>query len=206
MAKNKINVENGIYDAKQLGVPKTLLLGVQHLFAMFGATVLVPILTGLSVSSTLLFAGIGTLLFHLLTKGRIPAFLGSSFAFLGGYFAVNAWAEQYGVSDPKTLLPYACLGVAFAGLVYLLMSGLIKIFGAKKIMRFFPPIVTGPIIIAIGLTLSGSAITNCQSNWLIAIVAIAIIVICNVFGKGMIKIIPIILGVVGSCIFAVIYT
>ncbi len=204
MAKNKINVENGIYDAKQLGVPKTLLLGVQHLFAMFGATVLVPILTGLSVSSTLLFAGIGTLLFHLLTKGRIPAFLGSSFAFLGGYFAVNAWAEQYGVSDPKTLLPYACLGVAFAGLVYLLMSGLIKIFGAKKIMRFFPPIVTGPIIIAIGLTLSGSAITNCQSNWLIAIVAIAIIVICNVFGKGMIKIIPIILGVVGSCIFAVI--
>ena len=102
MAKNKINVENGIYDAKQLGVPKTLLLGVQHLFAMFGATVLVPILTGLSVSSTLLFAGIGTLLFHLLTKGRIPAFLGSSFAFLGGYFAINAWAEQYGVSDPKT--------------------------------------------------------------------------------------------------------
>ncbi|HAW16223.1 MAG TPA: ABC transporter permease, partial [Clostridiales bacterium] len=164
--------------------------------AMFGATVLVPALTGLSVSSTLLFAGLGTLLFHLLTKGKVPAFLGSSFAFLGGYFAIAPNGE-------KELLPYACLGVACAGVLYLVLAALIKAFGQKKVMRFFPPIVTGPIIIAIGLTLSSSAIDNCKQSWIVALIAIFVVVICNIYGKGMIKIVPIILGVIASYISAV---
>lgn len=200
----KNQFENGIYDARTLGTGKMLLLGLQHMFAMFGATVLVPALTGLSVSSTLLFAGLGTLLFHCLTKFKVPAFLGSSFAFLGGYFAVTAWAEKADVADPMTLLPYACFGVACAGILYLVLSGLIKLFGASKVMRFFPPIVTGPIIIAIGLTLSGSAIGNCSANWWVALAAILVVIICNIWGKGMIKIIPIILGVLGSVLVAVI--
>ena len=187
---------DAIYDVKELGTAKVLVLGAQHLFAMFGATVLVPILTGLDVSTTLLFAGIGTLLFHALTKGKVPAFLGSSFAFLGGYAAIAPLLED-GSSNVE-MIPYACFGVACAGLLYLLMAWLIKIFSAKKIMRFFPPIVTGPIIIAIGLTLSQSAIDNCAANWLVALVAIAVVIICNIYGKGMIKIIPILLGVIAS--------
>lgn len=187
---------DAIYDVKELGTAKVLVLGAQHLFAMFGATVLVPILTGLDVSTTLLFAGIGTLLFHALTKGKVPAFLGSSFAFLGGYAAIAPLLED-GSSNVE-MIPYACFGVACAGILYLLMAWLIKIFSAKKIMRFFPPIVTGPIIIAIGLTLSQSAIDNCAANWLVALVAIAVVIICNIYGKGMIKIIPILLGVIAS--------
>ena len=191
----------GIYDARTLGKPRMLLLGFQHMFAMFGATVLVPALTGLSVSATLLFAGLGTLLFHLLTKMKVPAFLGSSFAFIGGYAAVVAIGAGYGL-DQTASLPYACIGVFFAGLIYLILAALIKVFGIKKVMRFFPPVVTGPIIIAIGLTLSGSALNNCQSNWWIALLATAIIVVCNIWGKNMIKIIPVLLGVVGSYVVA----
>ena len=179
-------------------VPKTLLLGFQHLFAMFGATVLVPVLTGLNVSSTLLFAGLGTLLFHFITKGQVPAFLGSSFAFLGGYFALAALPVPEGAS----WIPYAGLGVFCAGLLYVIVSQLFRVFGASKVMRFFPPIVTGPIIICIGMTLANSAINNCDDNWLIAIVAVAVVVVCNIWGKGMIKIIPILLGVVASYVFA----
>ena len=192
-----------IYDAKALGAPKVLVLGVQHMFAMFGATILVPMLTGLDVSTTLLFAGLGTLLFHLLTKGRVPAFLGSSFAFLGGFATVaNLDSGIFADMTYGEKLPYACFGVACAGLVYLLLSLLIKIFGTGKVMRFFPPIVTGPIIIAIGLTLSQSAIDNCSGDWLIAIVAIALVIICNIWGKGMVKIVPIIIGVIGSYVLA----
>lgn len=201
MSKKVFDLGDGIYDAKKLGYPRMAVLGIQHMFAMFGATVLVPALTGLSVSATLLFAGLGTLLFHFLAKGKIPAFLGSSFAFIGGYTAITTLAD--GSSD-YSLLPYACFGVACAGLLYLVLAALIKAFGAKKVMRFFPPIVTGPIIIAIGLTLSSSAIQNCSTNWLIAVIAIAIIIICNIWGKGMIKIIPIMLGVLGSSAVAVI--
>ena len=193
----------GIYDAKSLGVPKVLILGLQHMFAMFGATILVPMLTGLDVSTTLLFAGLGTLLFHLLTKGKVPAFLGSSFAFLGGYAAIAPMVDAAGDGlDNSALLPYACFGVACSGLLYLLLSLLIKLFGASKVMRFFPPIVTGPIIIAIGLTLSQSAIDNCSADWLIAVVAIARVIVCNIWGKGMIKIVPIIIGVIGSYLLA----
>ncbi|MBQ4558995.1 MAG: uracil-xanthine permease [Tyzzerella sp.] len=191
----------GIYDVKQLGAGKTIVLGLQHLFAMFGATVLVPLLTGLDVSTTLLFAGLGTLLFHLVTKGKVPAFLGSSFAFLGGYFAIAPILED-GSSNVETI-PYACFGVACAGLLYLVLAALIKLFSAGKIMKFFPPIVTGPIIIAIGLTLSQSAIDNCSSNWPIALVAIIAVIICNIFGKGMVKIVPILIGVAASYIVAI---
>ena len=190
-----------IYDARQLGGGKMLTLGLQHMFAMFGATVLVPVITGLSMSATLLFAGLGTLIFHLCTKLKVPAFLGSSFAFLGGYATVVQMGMAGGLTQAQAL-PYACIGVFCAGLIYFILAGLFAIFGAKKVMRFFPPIVTGPIIIAIGLILSGSAINNCNQNWWIAILAIAIIIVCNIWGKGMIKIIPILLGVLGSYIVA----
>lgn len=204
MSNANENITQGIYHArKELGTPKTLLLGFQHMFAMFGATVLVPSLTGLSVSATLLFAGLGTLLFHLITKRKVPAFLGSSFAFLGGYSAIAPHFDDAGaVLDNSSLLPYACFGVAIAGLIYLILAALIKGFGANKVMKFFPPVVTGPIIIAIGLTLSAGAITNCSTNWIIALAAILTVIICNIWGKKMIKIIPVLLGVVVSYVLA----
>lgn len=207
MKKEKVVIgDAGIYDARQLGVGKMLILGVQHLFAMFGATVLVPLLTGLDVASTLLFAGLGTLLFHLITKGKVPAFLGSSFAFLGGYAGVTVLAGTEGYENFTTaqMLPYACLGVACAGLVYLILAALIKLVGVNRVMKFFPPVVTGPIIIAIGLGLAGSAVGNCTTNWLVALIALGIIIVFNIWGKGMAKIIPILLGVLGSCLVAVI--
>lgn len=191
------NLNDGIYDAKQLGAGKVIILGLQHLFAMFGATVLVPLLTGLDVSTTLLFAGLGTLFFHLVTKMKVPAFLGSSFAFLGGYFAIAPMKD--GASNVE-MIPYACFGVACAGVIYLILAALIKLFSAKRVMKFFPPIVTGPIIIAIGLTLSQSAIDNCSANWWVALAALVTIVICNIFGKGLIKIAPILIGVIVSYI------
>ena len=194
-----------VYDVKTLGTTKTLVLGLQQLFAMFGATVLVPAITGLNVSTTLLFAGLGTLLFHLVTGRKVPAFLGSSFAFLGGYAAIAPTVDEAGNAiSNAALLPYACAGVAVAGLVYLILAAFFKAFGAKKVMRFFPPIVTGPIIICIGMTLAGSAITNCHTNWIVALAAIAVVVICNIWGKGMIKIVPILLGVVASYLVAMI--
>lgn len=202
MAKTKIKIgKDGIYDARQLGAPKMILLGFQHMFAMFGATVTVPLLTGLSISTTLLFAGLGTLLFHCLTKFKVPAFLGSSFAFIGGYLAVAPLNKDG--SGNKEMLPYACLGVACAGLLYLVVAALIKAVGVNRVMKLFPPVVTGPIIMAIGLGLAPSAVTNCSSNWWLAIVALALVIIFNIFGKGMIKIIPILLGIVGAYIVAV---
>ncbi|MGN0776182.1 MAG: uracil-xanthine permease family protein [Candidatus Ventricola sp.] len=185
----------GIRDARQLGVPKMLILGLQHMFAMFGATVLVPALTGLSVSATLLFAGLGTLLFHFLVKGKVPAFLGSSFAFLAGYAAIAPNGEA-------ALLPYACVGVACSALLYLVLAALVKSFGTQKVMSFFPPVVTGPIIICIGMTLANSAINNCTGNWAVALLAIVTVVVFNIWGKGMLKIIPILLGVLVSYVFA----
>ncbi|MBO4417892.1 MAG: uracil-xanthine permease [Bacteroidales bacterium] len=193
--------DQAIYDARKLGKGRMMTLGLQHMFAMFGATVLVPVITGLSMSATLLFAGLGTLIFHLCTQFKVPAFLGSSFAFLGGYATVVQLGMAGGLTQAQAL-PYACIGVFCAGLIYFILAGLFSAFGAKKVMRFFPPIVTGPIIIAIGLILAGSAINNCNQNWWIALLAIVIIVICNIWGKGMIKIIPILLGVLGSYIVA----
>ena len=199
-----------IYDARQLGTPRMLVLGLQHMFAMFGATVLVPILVQgyglpLSIQTTLLFAGLGTLLFHVCTKLKVPAFLGSSFAYLGGFETVAKLdSGKYAAMSGNEKLAYALGGIVIAGLLYLVLALLFKLLGAKKVMRYFPPIVTGPMIIMIGLNLSGSAINNASTCWWLALVAMAIIVVANIWGKGMIKIIPILLGVVGSYIVAVI--
>lgn len=200
MSNNPLN-DGAVYDARLLGKHKMLALGLQHMFAMFGATVLVPAITGLSVSATLLFAGLGTLLFHAITRFKVPAFLGSSFAFIGGYATVTEMGTAQGFTTAEAL-PYACVGVFFAGLLYFVLAGLFAMFGARRVMRYFPPIVTGPIIISIGLILSGSAITNCMANWWIALLAIAIIIVANIWGRGMVRIVPILLGVVGSYVVA----
>lgn len=201
-----------IRDASMLGVPKMLLLGLQHMFAMFGATILVPILVNsyfesssqvLSVQVTLFCAGIGTLFFHLCSKFKVPAFLGSSFAFLGGFATVaNLDSGMYANMPDIEKLQYACGGIVVAGLLYLILALIIKLAGVKRVMRFLPPVVTGPIIICIGLSLAPSAVSNASTNWLIALVALAVIIIFNIWGKGMFKIIPILLGVVISYAFA----
>lgn len=196
-----MNNQGPIRDARTLGVPKMLILGLQHMFAMFGATVLVPILVQgyglpLSIQTTLFFAGIGTLFFHVCTKLKIPAFLGSSFAYLGGFSAVAELDSGiYAGMTGEEKLPYALGGIVVAGLLYLVLAGLIKLVGVHKVMRFLPPVVTGPIIILIGLSLAPSAINNASTNWWLAILSIAVIVAANIWGRGMIKIIPILLGV-----------
>lgn len=201
---SNMNATDAIHDARQLGKGRMLVLGFQHMFAMFGATILVPTITGLSVSATLLFAGIGTLLFHWFTKFKVPAFLGSSFAFLGGYATVVAMGEGLGMTQAEAL-PYACVGVAASGLLYFVLAACIKAFGVKRIMRLFPPVVTGPIIISIGLILAGTAISSILTNWWVAVVAILVVVVCNIWGKGMIKIIPILLGVIASYVLAALF-
>lgn len=198
--------KDAIRDARTLGVPKMLLLGLQHMFAMFGATILVPILVnsyfegeGLSVQVTLICAGLGTLFFHLCTKLKVPAFLGSSFAFLGGFSTIAQL--DTGVFADMTMgekLPYACGGIVVAGALYLILALVIKVVGVKKVMRFLPPVVTGPIIICIGLSLAPSAVSNASTNWILALIALAVIIIFNIWGKGMFRIIPILLGVVIS--------
>ena len=199
-----------IRDARTLGLPKMLILGLQHMFAMFGATVLVPILVQgyglpLSIQTTLFFAGIGTLFFHFCTRLKVPAFLGSSFAYLGGFAAVAALdTGKYAGMDPAVKLQYACGGIVVAGLLYVILAAIIKVVGVRRVMRFLPPVVTGPIIILIGLNLAPSAVTNASTCWWLAIVAMAIIIVANIWGKGMVKIIPILLGVVGSYIIAAI--
>ena len=199
-----------IRDARTLGLPKMLILGLQHMFAMFGATVLVPILVQgyglpLSIQTTLFFAGIGTLFFHFCTRLKVPAFLGSSFAYLGGFAAVAALdTGKYAGMDPAVKLQYACGGIVVAGLLYVILAAIIKVVGVRRVMRFLPPVVTGPIIILIGLNLAPSAVTNASTCWWLAIVAMAIIIVANIWGKGMVKIIPILLGVVGAYIIAVI--
>lgn len=190
-----------VRDARALGVSKMLLLGLQHMFAMFGATVLVPIIVSgyglpLSIQTTLLFAGLGTLLFHACTKFKVPAFLGSSFAFLGGFAAVAELnTGKYAGMTGAEKLPYALGGVVVAGLLYLVLALLFKVVGPYKVMRYFPPVVTGPIIILIGLILAPTAVTNASTNWPLALLAIATIICFNIWGKGMLKIIPILLGV-----------
>lgn len=199
----KFRVE-GIYDARSLGIPQMLILGLQHMFAMFGATILVPILVntyfhgeGLSIQVTLFCAGFGTLLFHVLTKMKVPAFLGSSFAFLGGFSTVaNLNTGIFADMSYGEKLPYACGGVFVAGLLYLVLALIIKLIGVKRVMRFLPPVVTGPIIICIGLSLAPSAIGNASQNWPLALIALATVIIFNIWGAGMFKIIPILMGIV----------
>ncbi|MEG1810518.1 MAG: solute carrier family 23 protein [Clostridia bacterium] len=188
----------GVHDGfKELGAGKMAVLGIQHVFAMFGATVLVPLLTGLSVAVTLFCAGIGTILFYFITKRKVPIFLGSSFAFLAAFATITRNAD--GVLMPE-LLPYATGGVVCAGAVYVVLALLFQVFGAKKIMKLFPPVVTGPIIILIGLILAPVGLINASSNWILAIVAIALIIIANIYGKGMVKILPLLIGIFGSYI------
>lgn len=170
-------VSDAIYDASSLGRPRMFVLGLQHMFAMFGATVLVPVLTGLSVSATLLFAGIGTLLFHFLSRGKVPAFFGL-------IVCLYCRLCRHRANGEAELLPYACLGVACTGLLYPVLAALFRAFGAKRVMRFFPPMVTGPIVISIGLILASSAIANCQTNWLVAVIAVAVIIICNIWAAA----------------------
>ena len=215
----KTQNQKAVRDARQLGIPKMLILGIQHMFAMFGATILVPILVagyfqsacnepltrGLTVSVTLFCAGIGTLIFHICSKFKVPAFLGSSFAFLGGFYTVaNLNTGIYADMSANDKAAYACGGIVIAGLFYLIVALIFKIVGVNRVMRFLPPVVTGPIIICIGLSLASSAINNASTNWLLAFVALAVIVIFNICGKGMFKIIPILMGVVISYVFALI--
>lgn len=213
------NQDGVIRDAKKLGIVKMLILGLQHMFAMFGATILVPIIVmgafseacgepitrGLTVSVTLFCAGFGTLLFHVCSKMQVPAFLGSSFAFLGGFSAVAALKDgMYANMGANEKVAYACGGIVVAGLLYLIMAGIIKLIGVKRVMRFLPPVVTGPIIICIGLGLAGTAIDSAEKQWAIALVALATIIIFNIWGKGMFRIIPILMGVVVAYVFAVV--
>jgi uracil permease len=208
-----MNQKTAIRDARELGLPKMMLLGLQHMFAMFGATILVPILVnsyfkgqGLNIQVTLFCAGAGTLFFHLVSKRKVPAFLGSSFAFLGGYAAVASL--NTGIYKNMTMaekLPYANGGIVIAGLLYVVLALIVKIVGVKKVMRFLPPVVTGPMIICIGLSLAPSAVTNASKNWILALVAFGVVVAFNIWGKGMFKIIPILMGVAISYVCAVLF-
>lgn len=213
------NNQTIVRDARKLGIPKMLILGIQHMFAMFGATILVPILVagyfqtacnepltrGLTVSVTLFCAGGGTLIFHVCSKLKVPAFLGSSFAFLGGFYTVaNLNSGMYAGMGANEKAAYACGGIVVAGVLYLVAALIFKLVGVNRVMRFLPPVVTGPIIICIGLSLASSAISNASTNWLLAIVALAVIIVFNIWGKGMFKIIPILMGVVISYVFALI--
>ena len=215
------NNNGAIRDAKALGTPKMLILGLQHMFAMFGATILVPILVnsyfqeatgepltrGLTVSITLFCAGVGTLLFHVCAMMKVPAFLGSSFAFLGGFATVaNLQSGKFAEMGANEKVAYACGGIVIAGLLYLILAAIIKVVGVKRVMRFLPPIVTGPVIICIGLSLAGSAINNAQTNWFLALIALITIIVFNIWGKGMFRIIPILMGVLIAYIAAVIMT
>ena len=203
-----------IRDARKLGIWKMLVLGLQHMFAMFGATILVPILVsdyfgdvsqGRLIQVTLFCAGIGTLFFHFMSKFKVPAFLGSSFAFLGGFAKVAKFDSGiYATMSGDEKLSYACGGIVIAGLLYLVLAFVIKLVGVHKVMRYLPPVVTGPIIICIGLNLTGSAISNASMNWPLALVALVVIVVFNIWGKGMFKIIPILLGVVISYLVAMV--
>ena len=212
--------EGAIYDAKTLGIPKMLILGLQHMFAMFGATILVPILIsgyltesvgaapsrGLTVSVTLFCAGFGTLVFHLCSKLQVPAFLGSSFAFLGGFFTIaNLDTGIYANMSANDRAAYMCGGIVVAGLLYFILAFIIKLAGVNRVMKFLPPVVTGPIIICIGLSLAPSAVSNASNNWLLAIIALGVIIIFNIWGKGLFKIIPILMGVIISYVCAVIF-
>lgn len=212
--------EGAIYDAKTLGIPKMLILGLQHMFAMFGATILVPILIsgylteavgeapsrGLTVSVTLFCAGFGTLVFHLCSKFQVPAFLGSSFAFLGGFFTIaNLDTGIYANMSANDRAAYMCGGIVVAGLLYFILALIIKLAGVNRVMKFLPPVVTGPIIICIGLSLAPSAVSNASNNWLLAIIALGVIIIFNIWGKGLFKIIPILMGVIISYVCAVIF-
>ena len=186
-----MNTENGVIkDARSLGTPKMLILGLQHMFAMFGATILVPILVNSYFHGGTFNPGYFNLcrnrnfIFPFLHQDESTRVLGSSFAFLGG-FATVAELDSGIFADMSygEKLPYACGGIVVAGLLYLVLALIIKLAGVKRVMRFLPPVVTGPIIICIGLSLAPSAISNASTNWILALIALAVIIIFNIWGK-----------------------
>ncbi|MDY3885534.1 uracil-xanthine permease family protein [Porphyromonas somerae] len=170
----------------QLSPTRQVVVGVQYLFVAFGATVLVPLLVGLDPSAALFSAGIGTLIFHLVTKGKVPIFLGSSFAFI---VPIVSATELYGLSG-------ALLGIVGVAFVYFVMSALIKLFGTKFINRLFPEVVIGPVIMLIGLSLSSSAVKMAEGNWPLAVISLATAIVVTLYGRGLIKLIPIFCGII----------
>lgn len=189
--------KNAITDVKKLSKGKALILGLQHAFTMFGATVLVPILTGLDISVALFMAGVCTLIFHVITKFKVPVFLGSSFAFIAPILSVAAIGGADG-------LAYARGGLVVAGLFYCVVALLIYKFGIEKVVSFFPAIVTGPIIMVIGLTLAPTAVNMAAENWFLAIVSFLVVLIVNIYSKGFLQIIPVITGLIIGYIVAII--
>jgi uracil permease len=183
--KGEYKMSNGV---------KSYILGLQHLFAMFGATVLVPALTGLHPAVALFTAGVGTLVFHYITGKKVPVFLGSSFAFIG---AIQLVVKNYGI-------PAAQGGIMAAGLVYVILSGLVALIGVEKIRSFFPPVVTGPIIMVIGLTLSPVAVDMASGNWYIAVFVLLVVIVVTVFDKGFFKLVPILIGIASGYILTLI--
>ncbi|HUW41041.1 MAG TPA: solute carrier family 23 protein [Rectinemataceae bacterium] len=181
-----------IEDVPPLG--KAIPLSFQHVFAMFGATILVPLLTGLDPSVTIFCSGVGTLIFHLVNKGKVPAYLGSSFAFIAPIIAVS---KTYGAQGAFT-------GMIAAGFVYILVFVIIAIVGLKWINRVLPPIVVGPIVMIIGLSLTPVAISEASKGLVTALITTLIVIVASIFGKGFLKIIPILLGTVGGYIVAII--
>lgn len=195
------NINDGaIRDASQISMSKRILLGMQHTFTMFGATVLVPIITGLDISVALFMAGVCTLLFHFITKKKVPVFLGSSFAFIAPMAAVVEMVSARGGADG---LAYARGGIVVAGMVYIIVAALIYVFGVKKVIEFFPPIVTGPIILVIGLKLAPTAIDMASGNWMLAIVSFITVVAVSIYAKGFLRVVPVIIGLIVGYIVAV---
>ena len=183
---------------KTMGPVQKTIVGAQFLFVAFGATVLVPLLVGLDPSVALLTAGVGTLIFHAVTKGKVPIFLGSSFAFIAPIIKAT---ELYG-------LPGALFGIIGVGLVYGIMSLLIRLRGIGFITRLFPPVVVGPVIMLIGLSLAGTGVNMAKTNWILAIISLLTTVVVSLFGKGILRLIPIfagiIIGYIASIFFGVV--
>ena len=174
---------------------KRSIVGVQFMFVAFGSTVLVPLLVGFDPAIALLAAGLGTLLVHVITGGKVPIFLGSSFAFIAPIVKAT---ELYG-------MPGMFCGLVAVGVVYLLMSLLVKLFGVSFIKKLFPPVVIGPVIILIGLSLAGTGVNMASQNWVLAIISLLVAIACSIWGKGLIKIIPVFFGAIAGYIAAVIF-
>lgn len=201
--------------AKKDSAGKLALLGIQHVFAMFGATVLVPMLTGMSPAVALFCAGVGTWIFHLCTGRKVPTFLGSSFAFIAaiqGAAQICSDNAEIGTDAYLAALPYATGGIIVAGALYLVLALLVRLVGAERVRSFFPPIVTGPVVTIIGLMLAPSAINNITTqigtvnvglNWLVAAVAVAAIFVTSLFAKGLFKLVPILIGIIAGYVAAI---
>lgn len=179
----------------KLGPVQRTVVGAQFLFVAFGATVLVPLLVGLDPSVALFTAGVGTLIFHLVTKGKVPIFLGSSFAFIAPIVKAT---ELFG-------LPGTLSGLVAVGAVYGIMSLLVRMRGVGFISRLFPPVVVGPVIMLIGLSLAGTGVQMASSNWALALVALTTTILISMFGKGLLRLIPIFAGIVVGYLTAVVF-